>query len=96
MLGDALRKWRHERRVAAGEVTHSYIKRKEMDKLLQEIRQALADKRVTDQMFQFAKGNDEVEWAILKQLAAEQRYRMLLNKAREMDVDWSEIRGIVI
>lgn len=71
-------------------------KQREMDKLRAEIKQALEDKRATEIMFQFAVGHDEVEWAILRQMAAEQRYRMLLNKAREMDVEWSKLRGFVL
>jgi len=91
-----MKRWWEERRIASGEAVHSYMKKYEMDKLRLEIKQALSDKRATEQMFQYAKGNDEVEWAILRQLAAEQRYRMLLNKARSMDVDWSRIRGELI
>lgn len=71
-------------------------KKREMDKLRLEIKQALEDKRATEMMFQHAVGQDEVEWAILRQMAAEQRYRMLLNKARAMDVDWSRVRGCVL
>lgn len=92
MLRDYFKKIREDRR----ETRYSYMKRREMDKLRLEIAQALADRQATEQMFQYATGHDEVEWAILRQMAAEQRYRMLLNKARAMDVDWSKIRGAVI
>lgn len=91
-----MKRWMNERKIASGKAVHSYMTKYEMDKLRQEIKQALSDKRATEQMFQYAKGNDEVEWAILRQMAAEQRYRMLLNKARAMDVDWSKIRGEII
>jgi len=76
--------------------SNSREKQREMDKLRSEIKQALEDKRVTEIMFEFAVGHDEVEWAILRQMAAEQRYRMLLNKARAMDVEWSKLRGFVL
>lgn len=96
MLRDIMGRWHRDQGVKAEDRSYSILQRREMDKLRQEIKQALADKRATEQMFHYAKGNDEVEWAILKQLAAEQRYRMLLNKARAMDVDWTKIRGFVI
>lgn len=92
MLQDYFKRIRDDRR----EMLDSHMKKREMDKLRLEITQALADRQATEQMFQYAKGHDEVEWAILRQMAAEQRYRMLLNKARAMDVDWSKIRGAVI
>lgn len=66
------------------------------DKLRAEIKEALLEWRSAELHFQYAVGHDEVELAIYSLMAAEQKYRMLLNKARGMNVNWSHVRGYVL
>jgi|GEM_PF-1635569 len=68
----------------------------EVDKLRVEIKESLSQWRSAERHFQYACGHDEVELAIYSLMAAEQKYRMLLNKARKIDIDWSKVRGYVI
>lgn len=68
----------------------------EMDKLRNEIKEALLQWRTAELQFQYACGHDEVELAIYSLMTAEQKYRMLLNKARNIDIDWSTVKGYVI
>ena len=68
----------------------------EVDKLRIEIKDSLLQWRSAELHFQYACGHDEVELAIYSLMMAEQKYRMLLNKAREMDIDWSKVKGYVI
>ncbi|MCR8658921.1 hypothetical protein [Paenibacillus endoradicis] len=68
----------------------------EVDKLRVEIKDSLSQWRSAERHFQYACGHDEVELAIYSLMAAEQKYRMLLNKARKIDIDWSKVKGYVI
>lgn len=68
----------------------------EVDKLRVEIKDSLLQWRSAERHFQYACGHDEVELAIYSLMAAEQKYRMLLNKARKVDIDWSQVKGYVI
>lgn len=61
-----------------------------------EIREALMHWKTAEQKFEYACGHDEVELAIYQVMAAEQKYRLLLNKARKLDVDWSNVKGYVV
>ena len=68
----------------------------EVDKLRIEIRESLLQWRSAELHFQYACGHDEVELAIYSLMAAEQKYRMLLNKARNIDINWSQVKGDLI
>ncbi|HIW34428.1 MAG TPA: hypothetical protein IAA29_16755 [Candidatus Paenibacillus intestinavium] len=68
----------------------------EVDKLRIEIKDSLLQWRSAELHFQYACGHDEVELAIYSLMMAEQKYRMLLNKARDIDIDWSKVKGYLI
>lgn len=68
----------------------------EVDKLRIEIKDSLLQWRSAELNFQYACGHDEVELAIYSLMMAEQKYRMLLNKARDIDIDWSKVKGYLI
>lgn len=72
----------------------SKLERMEMDKLRSEVRKALVELQVTQNFFEMAHGDDQVEYAIYAMLAAERKYGMLINKAKAMDVEWSYLKGV--
>lgn len=69
---------------------------KSVDELRIEIKEALQAWRTAELKFQYASGHDEVELAIYQLMAAEQNYRLLLNKAKRMEVNWSVVKGEVV
>jgi len=66
----------------------------EMDELRREVRQALVELKTTQNFFDLACGGEEVEYAIYAVLAAERKYGMLINKAKDKQLNWSYYTGV--
>lgn len=91
-------KWKKHNREAGWINSDSLTKEEHLKvyELSVEIREALLSWKTAEQKFEYACGHDEVELAIYQVMAAEQKYRLLLNKARKLDVDWSDVKGYVV
>lgn len=53
-----------------------------------EIAEALKEWRQAEMYFQYALGQDQVDYAIHAMITAEKRYEMLIHKAKEIKGEW--------
>lgn len=67
-----------------------------MKEIQNDLTEALEHWKWTKHAYQHAVGFEQVEYCIYQMMAAEQKYRMILLKARNMNVDWSKVKGDMI
>jgi flagellar motility protein MotE (MotC chaperone) len=65
-----------------------------MEQLRTEIKEALKDWENANRFFDYAVGEDQVDYAIYAIISAEKRYAMLLRTAKEMKCSWPAWRGV--
>lgn len=69
---------------------------KTMIEIREELSQALEHWKYTQKAYEHALGFEQVEYCIYQMMAAEQKYRMILLKARSLQVEWSKVKGDLI
>ena len=67
-----------------------------MNELQKELSEALEQWKWTRHAYDYALGSEQVDFCIYQMMAAEQKYRMILVKARELQVEWSKVKGDMI
>lgn len=74
---------------------NEYIQ-KTMIEIKEELTKALEHWKWTQKAFEQALGFEQVEYCIYQMMAAEQKYRMILLKARALQVEWSKVKGDLV
>ena len=99
-IGQLLQKKQHHIEQDNESVSPQHPKDMSQEQIMQEIQaelsEALKEWKWTIRAYEYALGDDQVEYCIYQMMAAEQKYRMILHKARQLDVNWSKVRGYMI
>lgn len=67
-----------------------------MKEIQKDLAEALEHWKWTQHAYNHALGSDQVDFYIYQMMAAEQKYRMILLKARRLQVDWSKVKGDLV
>ena len=73
-------------------IDHEELERKR--RLKEEIGEALREWENAKRYFEYARGHEQVDYAIHSIITAEKRYTMLLSKAKKMTGPWPQWEGI--
>jgi len=68
----------------------------QMKEIQKDLKEALEHWKWTKHAYNHAIGFEQVEYCIYQMMAAEQKYRMILLKARSLEVDWSKLKGDMV
>ncbi|MFD2117540.1 DUF2508 family protein [Paenibacillus yanchengensis] len=61
-----------------------------VEQLREDIDQAVREWEAARRMFHYARGEEEVDYAIYTLISCEKRYSMLLRKAKQLNLNWQQ------
>ncbi|WP_219834910.1 YaaL family protein [Paenibacillus sp. R14(2021)] len=85
-------KWLNTRKRTA-DLKKQRSEQQEQLELLAEIKTAKQEWENAQRFFEYAMGDDQIDYAIFAMAAAEKRYEMLIRKAKRMPLKWTLLKG---